>query len=60
MHTTTHLLSPVLSKGEVETGYYRFLCKHGGYFWLQTKASLLTDYSTQKPQTILCVHYLIR
>jgi len=49
----------LLSRGEVETRYYRFLNKTGGYFWIQTKASLLTDYNTQKPQTILCVHYLI-
>ncbi|CAG9105503.1 unnamed protein product [Plutella xylostella] len=50
---------PVFSKGQCETGQYRFLAKAGGYAWVQTQATLVTD-KQQKPVAVVCVNHLIR
>ncbi|KAG6464324.1 hypothetical protein O3G_MSEX014443, partial [Manduca sexta] len=46
------------SKGQCETGQYRFLAKAGGYAWVQTQATVITD-KQQKPISVVCVNYVI-
>ncbi|XP_059058214.1 hypoxia-inducible factor 1-alpha-like [Achroia grisella] len=48
----------LFSKGQCETGQYRFLAKTGGYVWVQTQATLITD-KQQKPVSVVCVNYII-
>ncbi|XP_060805046.1 hypoxia-inducible factor 1-alpha isoform X2 [Amyelois transitella] len=48
----------LFSKGQCETGQYRFLAKKGGYAWVQTQATLITD-KQQKPISVVCVNYVI-
>ncbi|XP_048486071.1 uncharacterized protein LOC105384842 isoform X4 [Plutella xylostella] len=48
----------LFSKGQCETGQYRFLAKSGGYAWVQTQATLVTD-KQQKPVAVVCVNHLI-
>ncbi|XP_017847188.1 protein similar isoform X3 [Drosophila busckii] len=48
----------VLSKGQGETCRYRFLGKRGGYCWLVTQATMV--YDKLKPQSVVCVNYVVR
>ncbi|XP_075982714.1 uncharacterized protein LOC142980965 isoform X2 [Anticarsia gemmatalis] len=48
----------LFSKGQCETGQYRFLAKTGGFAWVQTQATLITD-KQQKPISVVCVNYVI-
>ncbi|XP_022211102.2 protein similar isoform X1 [Drosophila obscura] len=48
----------VLSKGQGETCRYRFLGKCGGYCWIVSQATIV--YDKQKPQSVVCVNYVIR
>ncbi|CAH0728243.1 unnamed protein product, partial [Brenthis ino] len=48
----------LFSKGQCETGQYRFLAKSGGYAWVQTQATVITD-KQQKPISVICVNYVI-
>ncbi|KAF9823944.1 hypothetical protein SFRURICE_013481 [Spodoptera frugiperda] len=48
----------VFSKGQCETGRYRFLAKTGGFAWVQTQATVITD-KQQKPISVVCVNYVI-
>lgn len=48
----------VLSKGQMETKEYRFLGSTGGYAWIVTQATIV--YDKQKPQSVVCVNYVIR
>ncbi|GBP67798.1 Hypoxia-inducible factor 1-alpha [Eumeta japonica] len=47
----------VFSKGQCETGQYRFLAKSGGFAWVQTQATVITD-KQQKPTSVVCVNYV--
>ncbi|XP_058055586.1 protein similar-like [Anopheles bellator] len=47
----------VISKGQSETSRYRFLAKTGGYAWVVTQATVI--YDRQKPQSVVCVNYVI-
>lgn len=49
----------LFSKGQCETGRYRFLAKTGGYAWVQTQATVITD-KQQKAISVVCVNYVIR
>ncbi|RVE47262.1 hypothetical protein evm_008059 [Chilo suppressalis] len=49
----------LFSKGQCETGQYRFLAKSGGYAWVQTQATVIND-KQQKPVSVVCVNYVIR
>lgn len=53
-----HQFKSLLSKGQCETGQYRFLAKTGGYAWVQTQATVITD-KQQKPISVVCVNYVI-
>ncbi|CAG9864042.1 unnamed protein product [Phyllotreta striolata] len=48
----------LFSKGQCQTGQYRFLAKSGGYVWLITQATLIND-KNQKPQSVVCVNYVV-
>ncbi|XP_068619326.1 hypoxia-inducible factor 1-alpha-like isoform X2 [Battus philenor] len=48
----------LFSKGQCETGQYRFLAKSGGFAWVQTQATVITD-KQQKPISVVCVNYVI-
>lgn len=54
-----HLFS-VFSKGQCETGRYRFLAKGGGYVWVSTQATVIYDNKGQKPNSVVCVNFVIR
>ncbi|BFF92227.1 protein similar [Drosophila madeirensis] len=47
----------VISKGQGETCRYRFLGKCGGYCWIVSQATIV--YDKQKPQSVVCVNYVI-
>jgi hypoxia-inducible factor 1 alpha len=49
----------LFSKGQCETNRYRFLAKTGGYVWVLTQATLINDSKTMKPQSVVCVNYVI-
>lgn len=55
---TFFLFFTVLSKGQGETCRYRFLGKCGGYCWIVTQATIV--YDKLKPQSVVCVNYVIR
>ncbi|XP_023319217.1 protein similar-like [Trichogramma pretiosum] len=46
-------------KGQCETMSYRFLNKTGGYAWVVTQATLIHCARSQKPQSVVCVNYLL-
>jgi hypoxia-inducible factor 1 alpha len=51
----------VFSKGQCETGIYRFLAKNGGYVWVLTQATLIYGSKTgQKPHSVVCVNFVVR
>ncbi|GLH05607.1 Protein similar [Gryllus bimaculatus] len=50
----------LFSKGQGQTGRYRFLAKNGGYVWVVTQATLIYGCKGQKPNNVVCVHFLIR
>ncbi|KAG7167288.1 Hypoxia-inducible factor 1-alpha-like [Homarus americanus] len=50
----------VRSKGQVETGRYRFLARGGGYVWLVTQATLIHGPKDHKPQYVVCLNYVVR
>lgn len=47
----------LINKGQTETCRYRFLARCGGYSWIVTQATLI--YDKQKPQSVVCVNYVI-
>ncbi|XP_033733955.1 hypoxia-inducible factor 1-alpha-like isoform X2 [Pecten maximus] len=48
----------LFAKGQMMTGQYRFLVKQGGFVWVITQATVIYNSRTQKPQCIVCVHYV--
>lgn len=53
-------LPAVFSKGQCQTGRFRFLACRGGYVWVMTQATLLYGAKGHKPQSVVCVHFVIR
>ncbi|XP_069679855.1 hypoxia-inducible factor 1-alpha-like isoform X2 [Periplaneta americana] len=50
----------LFSKGQCETGVYRFLAKNGGYVWVLTQATLIYGSKTgQKPHSVVCVNFVV-
>ncbi|RUS80285.1 hypothetical protein EGW08_011969 [Elysia chlorotica] len=49
----------LFSKGQTVTEAYRFLAKEGGYVWVVTQATVINNSRTLKPQSVVCVHYVI-
>ncbi|XP_065563515.1 uncharacterized protein LOC136029228 isoform X2 [Artemia franciscana] len=52
-------LKTLIAKGQVVTGCYRFLAKHGGFVWTKTQATVVHGPKDGKPQQIICVHYVL-
>ncbi|EEB19024.1 Hypoxia-inducible factor 1 alpha, putative [Pediculus humanus corporis] len=50
----------LFSKGQCETGRYRFLAKGGGCVWVLTQATVIYDSKGQKPNSVVCVNFVIR
>ncbi|XP_070590675.1 endothelial PAS domain-containing protein 1 isoform X2 [Erythrolamprus reginae] len=46
-------------KGQVITGQYRMLAKHGGYVWLETQGTVIYNTRNLQPQCIICVNYVL-
>ncbi|NWI64154.1 EPAS1 protein, partial [Todus mexicanus] len=49
----------VCTKGQVVTGQYRMLAKHGGYIWLETQGTVIYNTRNLQPQCIVCVNYVL-
>lgn len=49
----------LFSKGQCETGQYRFLAKNGGYVWVVTQATLIYGSKSQKPLSVVCLNFVI-
>lgn len=50
----------LFSKGQCETGIYRFLAKNGGYVWVLTQATLIYGSKNgQKPHSVVCVNFVV-
>ncbi|XP_063231140.1 hypoxia-inducible factor 1-alpha isoform X2 [Bacillus rossius redtenbacheri] len=49
----------LFSKGQCETGCYRFLAKNGGYVWVLTQATLIYGSKGHKPNSVVCVNFVI-
>ncbi|XP_039203406.1 endothelial PAS domain-containing protein 1 isoform X1 [Crotalus tigris] len=46
-------------KGQVVTGQYRMLAKHGGYVWLETQGTVIYNTRNLQPQCIICINYVL-
>ncbi|XP_050546029.1 hypoxia-inducible factor 1-alpha-like isoform X2 [Daktulosphaira vitifoliae] len=49
----------LFQKGQVETNKFRFLAKGGGYVWIVTQATILNDHKGQKPESVMCINYIV-
>ncbi|XP_062980035.1 endothelial PAS domain-containing protein 1 [Elgaria multicarinata webbii] len=47
------------AKGQVVSGQYRMLAKHGGYVWLETQGTVIYNTRNLQPQCIICVNYVL-
>lgn len=56
----TLLCPPVCTKGQVVSGQYRMLAKHGGYVWLETQGTVIYNPRNLQPQCVMCVNYVLR
>ncbi|KAF4084901.1 hypothetical protein AMELA_G00111290 [Ameiurus melas] len=47
------------AKGQVVSGHYRMLAKHGGYVWVETHATVIYNSRNSQPQCIVCINYVL-
>ncbi|XP_044145135.1 endothelial PAS domain-containing protein 1 isoform X2 [Bufo gargarizans] len=47
------------AKGQVVTGQYRMLAKHGGYVWVESHGTVIYNTRNSQPQCIVCVNYVL-
>ncbi|XP_026858452.2 endothelial PAS domain-containing protein 1 [Electrophorus electricus] len=47
------------AKGQVVSGHYRMLAKHGGYVWMETQATVIYNNRNSQPQGIVCINYVL-
>ncbi|XP_077056949.1 endothelial PAS domain-containing protein 1 isoform X4 [Siphateles boraxobius] len=47
------------NKGQVVSGQYRMLAKHGGYVWVETHATVIYNNRNSQPQCIICINYVL-
>ncbi|KAJ6663594.1 hypothetical protein lerEdw1_009673, partial [Lerista edwardsae] len=53
-------INTLLSKGQAVTTQYRFLARNGGYLWTQTQATVISSSKNSQPESIVCVHFILR
>lgn len=53
-------LLPVLRKGQVVTGYYRWLQRRGGYLWIQSTATVSINHKAPHERNVIWVNYVLR
>lgn len=53
-------LGPVLDKGQVMTGYYRWLQRAGGFVWLQSVATVAVSGKSPGERHVLWVSHVLR
>ncbi|CAH1159107.1 unnamed protein product [Phyllotreta striolata] len=49
----------LLCKGQVTSKYYRFLCKGGGWVWMQSYATIVHNSRSSRPHCIVSVNYVL-
>ncbi|KAK3096890.1 hypothetical protein FSP39_004473 [Pinctada imbricata] len=49
----------LLLKGQVTTKYYRFLAKDGGWYWIQSYATIVHNSRSSRPHCIVSVNYVL-
>lgn len=54
------IFSPVLRKGQVVTGYYRWLQRRGGYLWIQSTATVSINHKAPHERNVIWVNYVLR
>ncbi|XP_060796205.1 endothelial PAS domain-containing protein 1 [Neoarius graeffei] len=47
------------AKGQVVSGQYRMLAKHGGYVWVETHGTVIYNTRNCQPQCIVCINYVL-
>lgn len=47
------------AKGQVVSGQYRMLAKHGGYVWVESHGTVIYNTRNSQPQCIVCVNYVL-
>ncbi|XP_056424085.1 endothelial PAS domain-containing protein 1 isoform X1 [Hyla sarda] len=47
------------TKGQVVSGQYRMLAKHGGYVWAESHGTVIYNTRNSQPQCIVCVNYVL-
>ena len=50
----------VFAKGQCDFGFYKFLVKTGGYRWISTQATVITEPNSNQPQSIVLVNRIVR
>ena len=50
----------VCAMGQVVSGPYRLLAKQGGYVWVDTQATVLSNSNSNQPQVIICLNDVMR
>ncbi|XP_034172273.1 bHLH transcription factor single-minded isoform X2 [Osmia lignaria lignaria] len=59
MWTLKHAHQLLLRKGQVITGYYRFLTKCGGWVWMQSYVTIVHNSRSSRPHCIVSVNYVL-
>ncbi|XP_060526123.1 single-minded homolog 1 isoform X2 [Cylas formicarius] len=49
----------LLYKGQVTTKYYRFLCKGGGWVWMQSYATIVHNSRSSRPHCIVSINHVL-
>lgn len=50
----------MLRKGQVVTGYYRWLQRRGGYLWIQSTATVSINHKAPHERNVIWVNYVLR
>ncbi|XP_006812392.1 uncharacterized protein LOC100369556 [Saccoglossus kowalevskii] len=48
----------LITKGQVVTGYYKWLTKTGGYIWMQTSCTVTCSKNTND-RVVVCINYIL-
>ncbi|XP_053366972.1 endothelial PAS domain-containing protein 1 [Clarias gariepinus] len=59
MDSMTKSHQNLCAKGQVVSGLYRMLAKHGGYVWLETHGTVIYNSRNSQPQCVVCINYVL-